>query len=115
MALALFHIYKNKGYEFFHLEDFFHSIDGIPSTLRGDAPKLRHWKLIEKKEGKKDDGNPSNGYYRITGLGRDFVEGRAMVASHIFMFNNKLQGHSDTTTNFKKSLDSKFNYDELMK
>lgn len=82
----------------------------------GDYAKLSKWDLLEEKYGDKDDGNPDNGYYRITGKGRQFVEGKIGLPKHIYIYNDqKVQVDGvDELTNIRKALGDAFNYDELM-
>ncbi len=118
MAYALVEIYKeNKRNDmsFFHVEKHFKKLDGLPASIRGDFAKLRYWHLIEPLKGEREDGSKRIGYYRITGGGINFLKYGLKVPSHVFLFDNKLQGKSETLTNFRESLGNKFNYDELMR
>lgn len=118
MAIALLEIYKQNrknNFEFFHVENHFKNLKGLPASIRGDFPKLRYWNLIEQQEGERDDGSNRNGFYRITGAGNAFIHDDQMkVFSHALIFNNKLEGFSENTVSFKECLGNKFNYDELM-
>lgn len=114
MAYALILLHNHTNGEWTHLETLFDE-KGNSRTARGDAPKLRFWGLIEAKDGKKeDDGNPNNGYYRITEKGKQFVLGHISVPSHVFIYNNKMYGQADTETDIKKALGFTFNYNKLM-
>jgi hypothetical protein len=121
MAYALILIY-NEGHVhaepsgFIHLENMFKLIPGLASSVRGDAPKLRFWGLIEPKDESADDGNPSSGLYRITDQGKLFVEGKVLIHSHINVYNNKMYGFSreGADVNIRQALKDKFNYNELM-
>lgn len=122
MAAGLILLFKAerdgaKPGDWIHLENFFKSQQGLPASIRGDVPKLRFWGLIEPMPGKREDGNPSNGYYRITGAGMRFAEGRETVMSHIQLYNNKAYGypaHAKPIT-IEQALKNKFNFLELMK
>lgn len=52
-----------------------HHVPTLTSDKGGDTVKSRHWGLIESKDGERDDGNPRNGFWRLTDLGRRFVRG----------------------------------------
>jgi len=73
MARALIIIYR-AGRDWVHLEELFKNTPKIPSSIRSNASILRWWQMIRRKEGEKDDGNPNNGFYKITDLGIAFVE-----------------------------------------
>ena len=96
-----------------HIEDYFKSLD-IPSSIRGDISKLVYWGLLEKYEGKRDDGSNRNGKYRVTPKGYDFVRGKLEVYSHGFMYNNEFKGFTGELIKIRGALGQKFNYDELM-
>ena len=117
MAMALIIIYNTSQSEYIHLEETFKDMD-IPSSIRGDVPKLRFWNLIEPKIGTgKEDGNPNNGYYRITEIGRRFVENKASVSSHVLLYNNTMYGYPEgcKEINIVQALKNKFNYEEIVK
>jgi hypothetical protein len=65
-------------------------------------------------QGKREDGSKRNGYYRITGRGLMFAEGKLKVHSRFMIFNNTFQGFKGEEIDVKNALGSKFNYDELM-
>jgi hypothetical protein len=100
-----------------HIESFFKDISGLPPSIRADIPKLRFWHLIEAKNEEKEDGNPCNGYYRLTDLGRAFVENRISVQKVIKIYNNRRIGQvtEKGTLTIKEALKNKFSYDNLMK
>lgn len=120
MALGLLLLYKdNKTYEsqgdqWYHLENFFKAIPDLPSSVRGDVPKLRFWGLIRAKEGGKDDGNPSNGLYQLTSSGKAFSQGIIKLSSHVKLYNNKFFGLSGNEINIHQALGTKFNYDQII-
>lgn len=103
--------------EWLHVENFFKSQRQLPASIRGDIPKLRFWGLIEPMPGKREDGNPCNGYYRITNHGASFAQGGSTTMSHIQLYNNKAYGypaHAKPIT-IEQALKNKFNFLELMK
>jgi hypothetical protein len=55
--------------------------------LDRDHSKLRYWGLTEWHGGTKEDGNPRNGYIRITDRGKYFCERRFKVYPHILTYN----------------------------
>lgn len=98
-----------------HLEDYLKALD-IPSSIRGDMGKLRHWKLTEVCSGTREDGSKRIGLHRITHSGIEFVERRLSVQKYARLYNNRCLG-------FKKgggeitiddALGKKFSYREVM-
>lgn len=103
--------------QWIHLETFFKEQDVAPS-IRADIPKLRFWGLIMPKTGtKREDGNPNNGYYKLTSIGNQFVEGNVKVSSHIQVYNNEYYGFPKNAKDIyiKQALKNKFNYEEVVK
>lgn len=116
MAAALILLCKlAEDSKYFHLETYLKA-SPAPASWRGDVPKLRFWGLIEKKEGEKNDGNPNDGFYRITPQGRFFVHGHHAVKTPILLYNNKMIGFAQDCeeVTIKEVLGNKFNYDKLM-
>jgi len=79
-----------------------------------DFAKMRFWKLIEKKEGEKDDGNPNSGFYRITKEGVDFLQGNLKIHRVARIFNNQFYGFSGELVSFADCAKDRFDYSELM-
>lgn len=119
MACGLILLYRATSYEkqYIHIEDLFKSLTQIPSSVRGDVPKLRFWNLIEPQEGEREDSNPKNGYYCITEAGKQFVLGQITVNSKIRVYNDRFLGYGKDSTmiTIQEALKNKFNYSELMK
>lgn len=119
MAYALILLYKApEAYvgEFIHVEDHFKKLD-IPSSIRGDFPKLRFWGLVEVQAYGKEEGNPNNGLYRITDNGKAFVRDRLAVPSSVRIYKNRFLGFGtdNKLIDIKQALKNKFDYNELMK
>lgn len=112
MAHSLIVFSESEIGEWVHAQKFFHS-KGYMYAGGGDFPKLRHWDLIEKKQGKGDDGNPSNGMYRITAGGRLFVDGETRISKHVFLYNQKILRRSEETVSIQEALGNKFDYNEV--
>lgn len=119
MAYALILLYKhfekNPDQEWVHMNDYLNSIEGLPFPVKsGDNAKLRYWELLEEKVEVRDDGSKRAGYWKLTQLGRDFVEGRTTVQSHARVFNSKSYGLIGDLVDIHQALGNKFNYSELM-
>lgn len=122
MSAGLILIYRwfhdhGKSNEWLHIEQYFKSLPDLPSSLRGDVPKLRFWGLIQPRGTEGKDGNPNDGYYKITDYGRQFVECKVLIPSSINVYNNKMYGFAKegSDINIRQALKNKFNYDSLMK
>lgn len=101
MAAGLIVLYrgeKQKNYPnnfeqdgYIHLENLFKYQVDLPSSVRGDIPKLRFWGLIEPRTDER-------------------------VMSSINLYSNKMYGFSVNSTliTIKDALNNKFNYDKLM-
>jgi hypothetical protein len=119
MAYALILLYRyfeaNPDQEWVHMNDYLNTLD-IPFPVKsGDNAKLRYWDLLEEKPEQRDDGSNRAGYWKLTELGREFVEGEITVRSHAKVFNSKSYGLTGVDVTIHEALGNKFNYDELMK
>jgi len=104
--ISLVKLYRQEA-RFFHINEI-----GTPAG-GGDFAKLRYWKLIEEKKHKGSDKRTS-GFWIPTEFGIDFVNDMVRVYKHVFIFNGKVTGWSDESTNIIEALGDKFNYIELM-
>lgn len=117
MAYGLILIYKDwvKG-TYTHIESLFKSTPNLPSSVRGDVPKLRFWGLIEPRTEESEDGNPNSGFYRLTSAGIAFAENELKIESKILIYNNEMCGYAKDSEliTIKQALKDKFNYNQLM-
>lgn len=113
MALVLIAIYKSGKTDFFHVERFLKNLNR--GDLRGDFHKARFWGLLEKKIELRADNSPRNGFYKITGRGILFVEGKLSIPERILIFDNKFMGYEGKEVTILDVLGKKFDYSELMK
>ena len=112
MAAVLIILWRTGNTRFIHVEDYLKA-NGY-SHLRADFHKLCHWSLLEKKSGEREDGNPRNGFYKITGRGIAFANNALTVPSHVVIFNNKFQSFEGEQITIHDALREKFNYQELL-
>ncbi len=96
-----------------HVEGLLKRCD-VSSSIRGDAPKLRFWGLIEKVESVREDGSKRNGHYRLTKDGRFFVMNIFAVKKYAIIYNDKFYGFEGEYVSMKDCLEGKFEYDKLM-
>jgi hypothetical protein len=119
MALALVLIYQffktHPHAEWLHIAAFLVKVKHDSSIAGGDAVKLRYWGLIERAHGERDDGSDRVGRYRITDIGKQFVEGKIAVPRYVYLYNQLLLRLSEEMTTMREALGDKFKYDELMK
>lgn len=85
------------------------------AAVRGDWAKLKYWGLIEEKPETRADGSPRVGYWRLTQLGRQFVNREVKVPSHIFVYNGEaLERAVEERISIDDALTTDFNYSEIM-
>lgn len=79
---------------------------------------LKHWDLVERKRGydvAKGKWHNIKGVWRPTRRGRQFVVNRwQIMPTHIYVFNDKREGFSNTTCTIEQALGEHFDLDELM-
>lgn len=81
----------------------------------GDWAKMKYWGLIEAKQDIRDDGSPRVGYWKITTLGKQFVDKQVKVPSHVYTYNSEsLPRTVETMVTIDDALGTKFSYDEIM-
>jgi hypothetical protein len=124
MACALIQIYKyywlNKWpADWLHVPRYLAG-QKLPASVKaswhgGDWSKLRFWKLIEPKaDEERADGSLRVGYYRITDLGRGFVERQIEVPKFVFLYAQTTLGLALPYITIDDALGAKFNYTDLM-
>jgi hypothetical protein len=84
------------------------------SRVGGELARCRYWNLIQEATEKRDDGGRA-GWWRITPHGEEFLRNQIRVASHAFIYDNRLQKLDFTNlVSCREALGRKFDYDELM-
>lgn len=97
-----------------HAERLFDQLDGVPSSIRGDFPKLRYWGLLEAMIDERPDGSKRNGHYRITPTGHDFAMGKMKVTKHALVYNDTPIHFFGEMISVHDSLQNRFSYNSLM-
>ena len=117
MAYVLIQIYrkaKKTDNEWLHVGHFLRKeCDLWPS----DYSKCVWWGLLEKHPGESDDGN-SNGLYRMTRKGSQFVKGRITIPEYAIEYMSKVEKFDGPEIDIRQALwtkDNKFDYNELMR
>lgn len=111
MAMCLWLLYKFNVKGFIKVEEF---LIANGRKRCGDFSYLVHYRFLEKQSGKREDGSPRNGYYRLTSLGILFVEGKIKAHEKFYILHNQFMGFDGKEITLKEALGEKFNYDELM-
>ncbi len=85
------------------------------AAVRGDWAKMKLWGLIEEKPGTRDDGSSRVGYYKLTDLGRRFVNREVKVPAYVFIYNSgTLHRDVEEMVSIDDALGTEFSYAELM-
>ena len=82
-------------------------------TRSRELPKTRYWGLIEEKPNL-DPTKRCSGIWRPTQAGVDFVFSRVSVSSHVYLFNNTVEGFAETRVLIRDVLGKDFDYSELL-
>lgn len=93
-----------------HVEDYLKSLQGIPSSIRGDISKLCWWGLLERVPGERGDGSRRVGLYRVLPAGRRFAEGRMRVPKYAKVYNNRVLSLHGQQVTISEVLGTKFDY-----
>jgi hypothetical protein len=87
----------------------------------GDVAKARFWGLIDAPTEAyvREDGSPRIGMWRLTPLGRSFVEGQVVVPKYALIYNGELLGleddeMEDEAVTIRDVLGTRFDYRALM-
>lgn len=99
---------QNPQVKYFHREKITKA-----TSSGGDFAKLKFWGFINQAENE-DTSKRTSGLWRLTGLGRDFVEGKIAAPTHVYIYNQKCNGHSVESGTIKDFLGDAFDYQELM-
>lgn len=121
-ALILIYRYfqKRDSAEWLHVPSYLNE-QGLPprvaAAIRGDWAKLVHWDLLEQRDDERPDSSRRVGEYRITDLGRQFVQGNVKVRKYVYLYNGgqiRRKGAQETV-DIHQALGERFSYAELMR
>ncbi len=111
--ILIYRFFETNRDEWVDINNYLLRFDIHPG--KANVSLLRHWKLIERRDGEREDGNPRTGFYRLTENGRLFVQGRLLVPTYIKLYNDELlELEQHSFTDIHQALGNKFNYTELM-
>ena len=108
MASALIRIYRARQYEWVTVADI------LTHRQIADVAKLEYWGLIERQIGERDDGSKRVGIWRMTGIGREFVQLRTSVHKYARIYDGRCLGMTGEPVTIRDCLGGSFNYEELM-
>ena len=109
--IGLYKLSKNNGVRCFKNQIIMRKMNLNTSSL--DYSIIKHFDLIEEEIDHETE-KKNSGYWKITQKGIEFIEQKIEVPSHVHIYNGKVLGFADTTTNIITSLGNKFSYNELM-
>lgn len=108
--IGLYRLDRKKPNRYFHITE----IQGVV-VGGGDFAKLAYWGLIvEQAKDESDDTKRTSGFWAITQKGRDFVNVKITVPSHVKVFDGRTFGFGEKHITIQHALGKKFNYAELM-
>ncbi len=114
MASRLIRLYRLSGHDSPWIDvNQIYATAGSLAPL--DLPYLRFWGLIEKSGDTPDEGQKSNGLWRITEKGKQFVRCRITVPKYIHMYDGRCLKVVGDQVSVKDALGDKFNYEQLMR
>jgi len=111
MARQLITAWHKHGHDWFHTRD----VALVESSGAGDFSKLENWGLIRRRPHVQGlEGTRTSGMGQITPLGKDFIEGRALVKMYALIYNGDLLGQDGPDMHIQHALGKKFDYREIM-
>jgi len=119
MAVCLIRLYRrgsSPGLDFYHIHDLQNDKLFRLHMNGGNFATMRYWGVIESLEKDDDDTTRrTSGQWKITPLGRFFVQNMINIPKYIYTYNMRLIKMGGQTTDIIESLSEKFDYQELMR
>ena len=127
MAAALAQLYKHylwlgwrqwpSAHDWVHLPTLLAQAQ-VPAAMHkawhgGDPPKLRFWGLIERQVGERDDGSDRVGMYRLTELGRAFIERKVTISQYGFFYAQIFMGLDGPLIDIDEAFGQPFNLQNI--
>lgn len=113
MARQLIAAYQRHG-----AGNWFHTRDVVLTDTAGagDFSKMEYWGLIARDMAhvQGDDGKRTSGMWKITQIGAEFIEGKALVAQYAFVYNGQLLELAGPMVSIQTALGNQFDYRHIM-
>jgi hypothetical protein len=106
MVKSLIALYRAAGLTYAH----------IPTVLGRDSAeesKLRYWSLLQEERKVRPDGGRA-GYWRVTPLAVDWLEGRATVQKYALIYNGEWLGYEGGVVTAAEAFGVGFNLRDLL-
>lgn len=110
MARNLIGLYRAEGRAWAHITTVMLAEKMHP----GDFAKVRYWGLLEKDEGRREDGARHNGWWRITAEGEAYVRGVHSVPRWARIYDSRCLELVGPLVDIKHALRNRFDYWALM-
>lgn len=116
LAAALIFFYRNFDHSKFHHKSELLKNPKLATTFGGgDFAKLQLWGLIEERPKEEPAAGRTSGYWRISQRGKDFVQAKLQIPSHVRIYDGKVFGFTGDKVLVTDCLGEKFSYEELMR
>lgn len=112
MTGFLVRAYAVHGQDWFRATEFLNK-EHSTKLLSLEYSKLAYWGFLESSMGVREDGG-SQGVWRVTRAGVDFIERRTQAPKYVLLYNARLLERSEELVTVDQALSKYFNYEELM-
>lgn len=114
VLLIMYDFYKKEKNlrKWLKVESYLKDLPNVPTSLRGDFPKLRYWGLIIQNPNEIE--GVKTGLYKITERGINFCENRIKVSKVAFVHNKIVKSFSEEQIDIVEALGDRFSYKELL-
>ena len=110
MAKGLIAAFRARNLQHFHAHDLLND----HNAWSGDFTKLRFWGFIERATEIEGLKGKTNGYWRITAAGVEFIHGRTSAVKFLHILDDCVEKNSGGYVTISTCLGNKFSYRELM-
>ena len=112
--LLVYDFYKKEKNlrKWLKVESYLKELPAVPTSLRGDFPKLRYWGLITQNPNEIE--GVKTGLYKITEKGINFCENKIRVSKIAFVHNKIVKSFSEEQIDIVEALGDRFSYRELI-
>lgn len=106
MARSLITLWNSAGLRPAYLPD-------VVGSRSREESKLRYWGLVVEAPLARPDGGHA-GWWKVTNLGADWVQGRVKVPKYAYIYNGERQRLAGTPVGIDDALGNHFNLAELL-